>query len=92
MKYICVVNWEETVPFSGEVDINSSEQIITFPNGISHSVIYDSLKKTHKDLKVISAGFIKKDLKGTLVCHGESSSLKISSRDKIDTYLLSISF
>ena len=91
MKYIIVTNWEEDSSF-GMMDVNESEQIIMFPNGITHKVIFTSLKSKHPELKVVSAGFVSKDKDNRLVCHGESHSLGVKSRDSVDTIRANIGF
>ena len=91
MKYIIVTNWEEDSSF-GMVDVNESEQIIMFPNGITHKVMFTSLKSKHPELNVVSAGFVSKDKDNRLICHGESHSLGVKSRDGVDTIRANIGF
>ena len=91
MKYVIINTWEEDSSF-GMVDTNDSDQIVIFPNGISHNVMVNALKTNNEDLKVVSAGFIKKEKDGRLFCYGNSSSLGVESRGDLDTILANINF
>lgn len=91
MKYICVTNWEEDTSF-GVTDMNTSDCIITFPDGISHKKMFDSLKLNHDELEAISAGFVIRDKNNRLTCSGRSFSLDLESRGEIDTILLNVNF
>lgn len=52
---------------------------IIFPKQINHDLMVNTLKKTFKDLVIISAGFVSIE-DNVLITYGESHSLNISSR------------
>lgn len=91
MKYIKIVNWKEDKGLRGVV-VAPEEQIIVFPKDITHKVMADTLKKTHSELKVISAGFVRYSIDDNginkAICYGMSESLNIESDSKLDTMLL----
>ena len=85
MKYICTE------------DKDNKEEIFLFPNGIDHDCMAEMLgfikNQSYGDWErvfrlPISAGFVDKNNK----CFGESVTLKLKSRGKVDTDLLKKEF
>ena len=68
------------------VDDDNEITPIIFPKAIGHDVMVMMLKKTFKDLIVISAGFVSIE-NNNLITYGDSFSLKIGSRPEDKTLI-----
>jgi hypothetical protein len=73
MKYITYIDYMTTLP-----------AFVIFPSIIKH----DDMAKGLRFEQLLGAGFWSKDPYGKYVCHGESTSLKLKSRNEEDTELV----
>lgn len=67
---------------------NFSEIMITFPSFIQHVKMFGIIKNENTYAVIVSAGSIRFTENERLECYGESHSLKVKSREKVDTELL----
>ena len=67
------------------------EDVLLFEDIQGHDDIFNLLRKTHKTVIVVSAGFWHIDHNGKFVCSGRSVSLNTESRYE-DSMLLNIRF
>ncbi len=71
-----------TVKYVTVVNDDGNEAIIVFAPGVKHNTI------THRNGKIVSAGFATKSVTGLWFAHGESLSLRLKSRPEEDGVLL----
>lgn len=73
-------------------DDKDFENILLFDNSTQHSDVFDLVKKSNKDAKIISAGFWMFNHKEEIIAYGKSISLNIGSRKELDSALLTLRF
>lgn len=65
------------------VDANMREFVLIFPEGMTHSVVFENLQETYPGIRAISAGTVTLTEDGWY-CHGDSKSLNLVSQQTLD--------
>lgn len=70
----------------------AGDSIFIFPAHVEHKTMAEHLVHEVLGFTVLSAGFVRENVTGRMVCFGESESLGIKSRPEIDTALVNRMF